>query len=157
MELIITNREELKEIIHQCLKEYLSSQPISNDQSAVPEKLLNTSEICEYLGITPQTFIRYKKKYKIPFIKIGNSFRFDKSKVIKALEKVKDRNKSSNYKQIYTDELSDYYLKARLRRKGFNEPELLKNNEILELQRSSLKLKREIKETIKNSKTKQND
>ncbi len=51
------------------------------------EKPINTKELCEFLNITEPTIIRWKKKGKIPFLQVGNSIRFDKGAVIKALEK----------------------------------------------------------------------
>jgi excisionase family DNA binding protein len=56
------------------------------EKESLPEKLMNTKEICEFLGITEPTLIRRKKK-GLPFIEIGGSIRFDKAAVIKSLQK----------------------------------------------------------------------
>ncbi len=62
----------------------LNRNPHTN---TVPEKLLTTREVCEFLGITEPTLIRRRKKGQIPFLSVGGSIRFDKAAIIKALEK----------------------------------------------------------------------
>jgi excisionase family DNA binding protein len=57
------------------------------DKHLLPEKLMTTKEICDFLGITEPTLIRRKKKGQIPFLEIGGAIRFDKTAVIRALEK----------------------------------------------------------------------
>ncbi len=57
------------------------------ETNTVPEKLLTTRELCEFLGISEPTLISRKKKNQIPYLLIGGSVRFDKAAVIKALEK----------------------------------------------------------------------
>lgn len=49
--------------------------------------LLTTKELIARLQISEPSIIRYRKKGKIPFIRIGNSIRYDWEKVVKALEK----------------------------------------------------------------------
>ncbi len=57
-------------------------QPTSNTS-----KPISTRELCEHLGVTEPTIIRWRKKGLIPFFQIGSAVRFDLPKVIAALEK----------------------------------------------------------------------
>ena len=61
------------------------SKNITEDHSTT--SLIDTKELCAFLKVTEQTIIRWKKKKKIPFIKVGTSFRFIKKDVIKSLGK----------------------------------------------------------------------
>ena len=51
------------------------------------EKPITTQQLCEYLGITEPTVLRWRKKKKIPFFTIGSAVRFNLSDVIQSLEK----------------------------------------------------------------------
>jgi excisionase family DNA binding protein len=51
------------------------------------ERPVTQKELSEFLGVTPQTIIRWRKKGKIPFIMVGSVPRYNKDVVIKALEK----------------------------------------------------------------------
>ena len=56
------------------------------------EQPVTTKQLCEFLGITEPTVIRWRKKGKIPFMQIGSAIRFNLSAVVSALE-VKKRIK----------------------------------------------------------------
>lgn len=86
MILISIELEDLLDKIKQCISEEFSKYQ-STSIIPIPNKPVNTKELCAYLGITPQTLIRWKKKRKIPYMNIGSAVRFDLSKVIAALEK----------------------------------------------------------------------
>lgn len=113
------------------------------------EKPITTLELCEFLGVTEPTIIRYRKKGKIPFFQIGSSVRYNKTKVIDALEMEsykKNGNKSNYnlYKKDIVENLDDPYIVSKLKRQGFV-TEMIKNDtELLELKRKQLKIKREI-------------
>ena len=47
---------------------------------------ITTKELCKYLKISSVTCIRWRKKGKIPFMKIGGSIRYDKAAVLAAIE-----------------------------------------------------------------------
>lgn len=49
--------------------------------------LLTTKELIARLQISEPSIIRYRKKGKIPYIRVGNLIRYDWEQVIKALEK----------------------------------------------------------------------
>jgi excisionase family DNA binding protein len=51
------------------------------------EKPITTKELCAFLAITEPTVIRWKKKGKIPYFRIGSAIRFNLKDVLKALEK----------------------------------------------------------------------
>ncbi len=57
------------------------------------KKYLNTQEACEFLGISKATLFRLKKEGRIPFIKLGNSLKFDKDDLIKFMNNLKEENK----------------------------------------------------------------
>jgi hypothetical protein len=54
--------------------------------TAAHTEIIDTKALCERLGITEQTAVRYRKNGKIPFLSIGTSIRYDWNQVIKALE-----------------------------------------------------------------------
>ena len=47
----------------------------------MPGKLLNTTELAEYLNLLPVTVRRKAAKGEIPAIRVGNRFRFDKDQI----------------------------------------------------------------------------
>lgn len=51
------------------------------------ENPITGKELCKYLGISEPTLIRWRKKGKIPFLRVGGVLRYDKAAVSKALEK----------------------------------------------------------------------
>jgi len=57
----------------------------TGDQPASTEKPIAGKELCAYLGITAPTLIRYRKKGKIPSLKIGCKILYNKDDVVKAL------------------------------------------------------------------------
>src|SRR5690349_15682823 len=87
MEVIVTSREDMKEIISECLDAYFKKGSTNDHALTTPGKLLNQKEICDFLRITEPTLIRWKKRGKIPFIEMGGIIRFDPAAVAKALEK----------------------------------------------------------------------
>jgi len=54
--------------------------------SAGATKPISRRELCEFLGVTEPTVIRWEKRGKIPVMRIGSAVRYDRSTVIKALE-----------------------------------------------------------------------
>jgi len=53
------------------------------------EKLLNSNELAEYLGIAPQTVRIWVSQKKIPFLKIGAAVRFSNVEIQEILQKSK--------------------------------------------------------------------
>jgi excisionase family DNA binding protein len=56
-------------------------------RDAVAQDPVTQKELCGHLGVTPQTLIRWKKRKKIPFIKVGRTVRYNLGDVLAALEK----------------------------------------------------------------------
>ena len=72
--------ESLRTIIREELENFKAVSIITN-----PNKPINTTELCKYLGVTEPTILRWRKKGKIPFLQIGPLIRFDLNEVMKAL------------------------------------------------------------------------
>ena len=53
------------------------------------ERLLNSNELAEYLGIAPQTVRIWVSQKKIPFLKIGAAVRFSNYEIQEILQKSK--------------------------------------------------------------------
>lgn len=54
---------------------------------AKPETIIvDNDALCEKLGISLPTLIRWRHKGKIPFLQIGSAIRYDLNAVLKALE-----------------------------------------------------------------------
>lgn len=49
-------------------------------------KPVNTKELCKFLSISEATCIRWRKKNRIPYLKIGGSIRYEIKSVVEALE-----------------------------------------------------------------------
>lgn len=75
MNLLLTRIDHLEEII--CQKE---------PQLSV-DRPITTKELCAHLGVTEPTIIRWKKKGKIPYFRIGSAIRFNLKEVLKSLQK----------------------------------------------------------------------
>jgi excisionase family DNA binding protein len=50
-------------------------------------KLLNTKEVAEYLKLTEVTIYKYAKEGKIPGVKVGSRWRFDKDRIDELLRR----------------------------------------------------------------------
>ena len=62
------------------------------EASVVPDasqEIINTSTLCSRLDLSEPTIIQYRKKGKIPFLKVGSAIRYDWNAVVKALENKK--------------------------------------------------------------------
>jgi excisionase family DNA binding protein len=84
---IISTQGALQELIDNSIRsafEKLDTTSISNQREN--EQPITTKQLCEFLGITEPTVIRWRKKGKIPFLQIGSSIRFNLSSVIASLE-----------------------------------------------------------------------
>jgi len=87
--------EELVQRFREAIKEEIAASGTSALNTTKTEPPINTKQLCEFLDITEPTCIRWRKKGKIPFFTIGSAIRYDKNKVVKALEensgKIKNR------------------------------------------------------------------
>lgn len=53
------------------------------------EKLLNSNELAEYLGVAPQTIRIWVSQKRIPFLKLGSAVRFSSDQIEEILRKGK--------------------------------------------------------------------
>jgi excisionase family DNA binding protein len=56
-------------------------------------KLLTTKELAEYLKLTEITIYKYAKEGKIPGVKVGSRWRFDKDHIDELLRREDEENK----------------------------------------------------------------
>jgi len=75
---------ELEHSLEKLIEKSFNSQN-SNNKTLSPD-IKTGDEVCEKLGITIQTLIRWRQKGKVPYLKLGSSIRYDFNKVIEALE-----------------------------------------------------------------------
>jgi len=80
----ISSQEDLKEFIQNCTKEH--TQEILKHNNEDYDTLLTTDQCCELLQISRTTLWKQIKNGVIPKIRIGNTLRFEKKEVIKALK-----------------------------------------------------------------------
>ena len=78
--------EDLQTVIIDCVNTCLNYNKQSPTQNEHP---INTKELCSFLDITQPTLIRWRKKGKVPFLKIGSRILYQKSAVLSALENKK--------------------------------------------------------------------
>ncbi len=55
-------------------------------------KLLTTKELAEYLKLTEVTIYKYAKEGKIPGVKVGSRWRFDKDQIDGFLKSKEEEN-----------------------------------------------------------------
>lgn len=80
---------EVRQLFRQELETYFENSNQNNSVTSNIEQPVTTKQLCEFLGITEPTIIRWRKKGKIPFLQIGSRILFQKSAVLKALENKK--------------------------------------------------------------------
>ncbi|HWW39358.1 helix-turn-helix domain-containing protein [Pedobacter sp.] len=78
---------EVRELFRQELQNYFENQNLPVTSKSEPP--ITTKQLCEFLGVTEPTIIRWRKKGKIPFMQIGSALRYDKEAVIKAISEKK--------------------------------------------------------------------
>lgn len=52
-------------------------------------EILDTKELCNRLGMSEPTIVRWREKGKIPYLRIGTNIRYDWAKVLEAIENKK--------------------------------------------------------------------
>ncbi len=55
-------------------------------QAPPAAEIIDGSELCRRLGISEPSLIRWRRKRKIPFFRVGSHFRYNWLKVLEALE-----------------------------------------------------------------------
>lgn len=79
----ISSQEDLKEFIQRCITEHTCKTIKSLKEDK--DTLLTTDQCCDLLQISRTTLWKLVKNETIPKIRIGNTLRFEKSDVLKAL------------------------------------------------------------------------
>lgn len=80
---ITLERDELKDLIKETVKEINSSQNKSEVQK--DETLLNMKEAAQYLRVSIQTIQKYKREGTIPYFQQGRTILFRKSELIESM------------------------------------------------------------------------
>jgi len=80
--LVIIKTDDLRQLIRDELNSLAPKK--ETDKPALPP--ITTKQLCEFLGVTEPTIIRWRNKGKIPFMQIGSSIRFNLPAVVSALE-----------------------------------------------------------------------
>jgi len=85
---IISTRAEFQELLENAVNVAFAKVALlaPNPQNEQP---INTKELINFLDITEPTLIRWRKKGKIPFLKIGSRILYQKSAVLAAIENKK--------------------------------------------------------------------
>lgn len=89
MDNLILSQIPISELLDQVKQAVREEMAAFSTNTAEPnnDRPITTKQLCEYLGITEPTVIRWKKKGKIPFLQIGTAVRFNLKDVLKALGK----------------------------------------------------------------------
>ena len=82
---------EIKELFRQELQAFFEKSSFTEHSIAGSEQPVNTKDLCYFLNITEPTLIRWRKKGKIPFMKIGSRILYQKSEVLDALNESNGR------------------------------------------------------------------
>ena len=99
MELIVTTKSELENLIHSCVRNVLSEQ--KNQAETEPKnKILSIQEAMVYLNLAKQTLYGFTSKNEIPFIKRGKKLYFRKDDLEKWLMEGKRKSKSEFLKEL---------------------------------------------------------
>jgi len=94
MELILTTPEQLKEIIKDCMKTYISNNTEANNPEALPQEryLRSIKELAEFLGCSTTKAQELKNKGVIRYRQYGRKLIFIVSEVLE------DLNNNKKYK-----------------------------------------------------------
>lgn len=85
--------EQIIERFREVVKQELLTLNVNSESANEPP--INTKQLCEFLDITEPTAAKWRNKGKIPFFQIGSAIRYDRNKVVKALEENSGRIKKS--------------------------------------------------------------
>jgi excisionase family DNA binding protein len=85
MDRLLTTPEEIQAIVEASILKALDQR--TQPEYTTPDKLITEAELCKFLGVSAPTLIRWRKKRKIPFIRIGTCVRYNLVAVLKKLER----------------------------------------------------------------------
>jgi excisionase family DNA binding protein len=84
MEIVLTTRKDLKELLKEALLESKDSSRETDEESKEVEKLLTKKEAAELLSVSLATVDNYRRNGTIPSYRIGSAVRFKKNELIQA-------------------------------------------------------------------------
>lgn len=67
--------------------EKMISELQSKPENKISTEIIDRKELCKRLAITEPTAIRWERKGKIPFFRIGSNIRYNWQSVVNTLEK----------------------------------------------------------------------
>ena len=75
-------------VMHEMLIEIKQQlvQNKSSEQVTTPAMLVNSKQFCNHYDISMATLNRWRRKKKVPYIRLGGSYRYDLNAVNAALE-----------------------------------------------------------------------
>lgn len=77
---------EVRQLFREELETYFGNSNQTKQILQKDEQPVTTKQLCDFLGVTEPTIIRWRKKGKIPFMQIGSAVRFNLPAVVSALE-----------------------------------------------------------------------
>jgi excisionase family DNA binding protein len=80
---------EVRELFRKELEFFFETNNQITANTVNTQPPITTKQLCQFLGITEPTVIRWRKKGKIPYIQIGSALRYDKEAVLLALSENK--------------------------------------------------------------------
>ncbi len=147
--------QEFISSIREVVKEEISRNSIAE----LTEKFLSPEETCKLFqpAITKPTLESYSQQSLLRKYYLGGRTWYKYSEILQALEKIKQLHlKRSTHEhelnirrrrhKIQSDTLDEVYVKQKLRSSGFRKEEVDSNPEIINLKRTTLQLKRDIKQ-----------
>jgi excisionase family DNA binding protein len=82
----INSKEELEAIVSKAIENTLAKT--NSKQMELKDELLTTEELCSWLKLSRVTIWSLVKRKIIPYIRIGNQKRYQKSKVLEKLNEI---------------------------------------------------------------------
>lgn len=79
--------DEMVERFREVVREEMAVMGNIGNNNTGNEKPVTTKELCDFLGITEPTVIRWRQKGKIPFFQIGSAVRYNLAEVMDSLKK----------------------------------------------------------------------
>jgi excisionase family DNA binding protein len=90
----INSKEELEAIVYKAIENAL--EKTNSKKAEIEDVLLTTEELCLFLKLSRVSIWNLTKRGILPFLRVGNQKRYQKSEVINSLLKNKEL-KSINY------------------------------------------------------------
>ena len=83
---IISNKEDIELMFSKLFSQLLAGHQYKYVEPNLTANLINSKELSQKLGISAPTLFRWRKKGKIPYLRVGESIKYNLADVIKAIE-----------------------------------------------------------------------